>query len=191
VTKETILITGSDGNIGNEVIRQLSPKRNDLSIVGGVSSISRSKNKAKNLEHHELVEMDYDNPETVVAALKGMDKLFLLTPTHPKMIDFTSNLVNGAKRGHVKHIVKLSHIRVDAAEGTQINITRMHRQAEKVIEESGIPFTFLRPNFFMQNFVNFYLGKNQSSISPCRRWEGQFCRCAGYCISGSAISYSK
>lgn len=35
---------------------------------------------------------------------------------------------------------------------------------EKIIEESGIPFTFLRPNFFMQNFVNFYLGKSQSSI---------------------------
>jgi uncharacterized protein YbjT (DUF2867 family) len=32
----------------------------------------------------------------------------------------------------------------------------LHRQAEKIIEESGIPFTFLRPNFFMQNFVNFY-----------------------------------
>jgi uncharacterized protein YbjT (DUF2867 family) len=37
-------------------------------------------------------------------------------------------------------------------------------QAEKIIEDSGIPFTFLRPNFFMHNFVNFYLCKNQSSI---------------------------
>jgi uncharacterized protein YbjT (DUF2867 family) len=165
VTKENILVTGADGNIGSEVIRQLSSKkRDDLSIVGGVRSISKSKNKSKDLEHHKLVEMDYDNPETVAAALKGMDKLFLLTPTHPKMVDFTSNLVNGAKDGRVKHIVKLSHIRVDAAEGPQINITRMHHQAERVIEESGIPFTFLRPNFFMQNFVNFYLGKDQSSI---------------------------
>jgi uncharacterized protein YbjT (DUF2867 family) len=30
----------------------------------------------------------------------------------------------------------------------QINITRLHRQAEKIIEDPGIPFTFLRPNFF-------------------------------------------
>jgi uncharacterized protein YbjT (DUF2867 family) len=165
VTKENILVTGADGNIGSEVIRQLSSKKSDeLSIVGGVRSISKSKSKVKSLEHHKLVEMDYDNPETVTAALKGMDKLFLLTPTHPKMVDFTSNLVNGAKEGHLKHIVKLSHIRVDAAEGPQINITHLHRQTEKIIEDSGIPFTFLRPNFFMQNFVNFYLGKNQSSI---------------------------
>jgi uncharacterized protein YbjT (DUF2867 family) len=80
------------------------------------------------------------------------------------MVDFTQNLVNGAREERVKHIVKLSHIRADSGDEPQINITRLHRQAEKIIEESGIPFTFLRPNFFMHNFVNFYLGKNQSSI---------------------------
>ena len=69
-----------------------------------------------------------------------------------------------SKERGVKHIVKLSHIRADPDDEPQINITRLHHQAEKIIEESGIPFTFLRPNFFMQNFVNFYLGKNQSSI---------------------------
>ena len=80
------------------------------------------------------------------------------------MIDFTLNLVNASKERGTKHIVKLSHIRADPNDEPQINITRLHHQAEKIIEESGIPFTFLRPNFFMQNFVNFYLGKNQSSI---------------------------
>ena len=79
------------------------------------------------------------------------------------MIDFTSNLVNASKERGTKHIVKLSHIRADPDDEPQINITRLHHQAEKIIEESGIPFTFLRPNFFMQNFVNFYLGKNQNS----------------------------
>ena len=34
--------------------------------------------------------------------------------------------------------------------------SRLHRQAEKIIGESEIPFTFLRPNGFMQNFVNYY-----------------------------------
>ena len=164
MTKEIILVTGGDGNIGSEVIRQLSSKRDDLRIVGGVRSIAKRKDKDKRLDHRELVEIDYDIPETVVDALKDVDKLFLLTPTHPKVVDFTQNLVNGAKEERVKHIVKLSHIRADSDDEPQINITRLHRQAEKIIEESGIPFTFLRPNFFMQNFVNFYLGKNQSSI---------------------------
>jgi uncharacterized protein YbjT (DUF2867 family) len=163
MTKESILVTGADGNIGSEVIKQLFLHGIDLRIVGGVRSLTKKKDMDR-LVHHDLVEIDYDNPGTILEALKGMDKLFLLTPTHPKMIDFTSNLVHAARERGIEQIVKLSHIRADAGNEPQINITRLHRQAEKIIEESGIPFTFLRPNFFMQNFVNFYLGKNQSSI---------------------------
>ncbi|MGA8106311.1 MAG: SDR family oxidoreductase [Nitrososphaeraceae archaeon] len=161
MTKENILVTGGDGNIGSEVIKQLSSNGADFRIVAGVHSIAK---KDKRFDHHDLVEIDYENPEIIRKALIGMDNLFLLTPTHPKMIDFTSSLVNGAKESKVKHIVKLSHIRADASDESQINITRLHRQAEKIIEESGIPFTFLRPNFFMQNFVNFYLTKGQCSV---------------------------
>lgn len=97
MTKTTILVTGGEGNIGSEVINQLSSKRDDLRIVGGVRSISKKKDVDKRLDYHDLVEIEYDNPETVAEALKGIDKLFLLTPTHPKMLDFTANLVNGAK----------------------------------------------------------------------------------------------
>ena len=75
--------------------------------------------------------------------LINYSRLFVLTPTHPKMVDFTTNLINAAK--DVKHIVKFSHISADAQ--PEITITRLHREAEKVIEESGILYTFLRPNF--------------------------------------------
>jgi uncharacterized protein YbjT (DUF2867 family) len=70
------------------------------------------------------------------------------------MVDLTSNLVNEAKNAGVTYIVKQSVLGADAEPG--ITPSRLHRQAEKVIEESGIPFAFLRPNFFMQNFVTFY-----------------------------------
>ena len=43
-----------------------------------------------------------------------------------------------------------------AALEADVGTMRLHRQVEKFIEQSGIPFTFLRPNEFMQNFVNFY-----------------------------------
>ena len=163
--KESILVTGGDGNIGREIIRQLSTSGiDDLRIVSGVHSLAKKTDNYKSHDRPHLVEIDYDSPNTIVNAIKGIDKLLLLTPTHPKMVDFTLNLVNGAKEENVKYIVKLSHIRADPVEEPQINITRLHREAEKIIEGSGIPYTFLRPNFFMQNFINFYLGKNQSSI---------------------------
>jgi uncharacterized protein YbjT (DUF2867 family) len=65
--------------------------------------------------------------------------------------------------------VKLSHIRADAPkdDAARITITNLHREAEKIIEESGISYTFLRPNFFFQNFINFYgpMIKSQGSFS--------------------------
>lgn len=93
-----------------------------------------------------------------------MDKLFLLTPFQSNMVDITSNLVVEAKKAKIKYIVKQSVMGADAEPG--ITPSRLHRQAEKIIEESGIPFTFLRPNFFMQNFVNFYSQtiKNQNAF---------------------------
>ena len=100
----------------------------------------------------QQVKLDFNTPESIADSLNEVDKLFLLTPTRPKMVDFTTNLISAAK--DVKYIVKFSHIWADTQPG--ITITRLHRQAEKVIEESGIPYTFLRPNFFMQNFVNLY-----------------------------------
>jgi uncharacterized protein YbjT (DUF2867 family) len=93
-------------------------------------------------------------PDTLRKALNGADKLFLLTPFQSDMVELSSNLLKEIENaGNIKHIVKLSVMGADAEPG--ITGGRLHRQVEKMIEESGIPFTFLRPNFFMQNFVNF------------------------------------
>ena len=70
------------------------------------------------------------------------------------MVDLSSNILKEVKNaGNINHIVKLSVMGADAEPG--ITGGRLHRQAEEMIENSGISFTFLRPNFFMQNFVNF------------------------------------
>jgi uncharacterized protein YbjT (DUF2867 family) len=83
-----------------------------------------------------------------------VDKIFLLTLPALDMTDIYSNLVKEAKKNDVKYIVKLSVMGADAEPGN--TVVRLHRQEERIIEESGIPFSFLRPNAFMQNFVNYY-----------------------------------
>jgi hypothetical protein len=71
---------------------------------------------------------------------KALDKLFLNTPYQPDMVELTSNFVpEAAKSGTIEHIVKLSVLGAEAEPG--ITISRLHRQADKIIEESGIPYT--------------------------------------------------
>ena len=82
-----------------------------------------------------------------------MDKIFLLTHPSPKTVKHESNLVTEAKKSGIKHIVKQSIMGADL--GADVEAMRLHRQTEKLIEESGIPYTFLRPNEFMQGFINF------------------------------------
>ena len=97
-------------------------------------------------------QFDFNKPETLREALKSTDKVFLLTPFQSDMVQHSSNMLAEIKNaGNIKHIVKLSVIGADFEPGG-----RLHRQVEKMIEDSGIAYTFLRPNAFMQNFVNFY-----------------------------------
>ena len=149
---ETILVTGATGTVGSEVVKQLLSSKGERKDI---KAAARSANDStfRNLGVQAL-ELDYNKPDTLSAALRGVDKLFLLTPFQSNMVDLTSNLVNEAKKAGVKYIVKQSVLGADAEPA--ITTSRLHRQAEKIIEESGIPFTFLRPNFFMQNFVTFY-----------------------------------
>jgi uncharacterized protein YbjT (DUF2867 family) len=149
--EETILITGATGTVGSEVVKKLSGKGE---IIIRAAARSTSNNSFKNLNRVQVVQLDYNIPDSLAAAFKGVDKLFLLTPFQSNMVDLTSNLVREAKHSGVKYIVKQSAMGADAEPG--ITGGRLHRQTEKIIEESEIPFTFLRPNGFMQNFVNYY-----------------------------------
>jgi uncharacterized protein YbjT (DUF2867 family) len=81
----------------------------------------------------------------------------------------SSNLITEAKKSGIRHIVKQSIMGADPK--AEVEAMRLHRQTEKMIEESGIPYTFIRPNEFMQGFIN-YQGstiKNNGAIYvPCR-----------------------
>ena len=149
-----ILVTGATGTVGSEVVKQLT----SISSGNRVRAAVHSENKADKLRREnktiEIVNMDYNKPETIVDALNGVDKLFLITLPTPNMNEISSSLIKEAKKNDVKHIVKLSVIDADAEPG--IMIGRLHRQEEKIIEESGIPYTFLRCGAFMQNFINFF-----------------------------------
>jgi uncharacterized protein YbjT (DUF2867 family) len=151
--QESILVTGASGNIGSEIVKQLLGVAPAVSIKAAVHSRQNVKN-VKDGDRVKAIPIDYNEPDTLRQALKDVDKLFLLTPDVPNAAYLASNAVTEAKKAGIRHIVKQSVMgaNLEADVGTM----RLHRQVEEIIEQSGIPFTFLRPNEFMQNFINFH-----------------------------------
>jgi uncharacterized protein YbjT (DUF2867 family) len=152
--QESILVTGATGTLGSEVVRQLSSATPAVNIKAALHSAQSIKKVKEEGDRVEVVLIDYNKPETLKEALNQVDKLFLLTPDVPNAHELASNLVIEAKKAGIRHIVKQSVMGADLE--ADVGTMRLHRQVEEIIEKSGIPFTFLRPNEFMQNFINFH-----------------------------------
>ncbi len=159
----TILVTGATGTVGREVVKQLSMYDGDIRVRAGVHSVIKGEN-LKRLPDVEIVEIDFQDKESLHAAFTHIDKLFLITPMAEDQLEMAKTLVDEAKKTGVKHIVKLSAMGADMEPGIQL--CRLHREIEKYIEDSGIKYTFLRPTSFMQNFVNYSADeiKNEGKI---------------------------
>ncbi len=146
-----ILVTGAGGTVGSEVSKQLESAKAPLRVAYS----SKAKTDAARARGIDAVSIDYNRPETLRAAFQGSDKLFLLAPSAPNQTQLELNAVEAAKAAGVRHIVKLS---VWGADEEAFAFARVHRPVERAIESSGIAWTFLRPNGFMQNLVT-YMGE--------------------------------
>jgi uncharacterized protein YbjT (DUF2867 family) len=139
-----ILVTGSTGKIGSELVRQLSAKG------AGVRALVRDPAKGAALEAPgvEIARGDLGDPASLDAAMQGVERVFVLSSVDQQQAVLQGNVVHAARRASVRHIVKLG------AAGTSldspITVGRLHAQTEKDVEASGIPYTFLKPALFMQ-----------------------------------------
>jgi uncharacterized protein YbjT (DUF2867 family) len=143
-----ICITGASGTLGTEVARQLESAKASCRACYH----SEEKAEAARTRGLDAVTIDYNRPETLRAAFNGCDDLFLLGPNTVNQTQLETNAVEASTATGIRHIVKQSVF--GAAEGS-FEFARLHRTIEKTIESSGIPWTFLRPNSFMQNVVSF------------------------------------
>src|SRR5215212_4744338 len=143
----TILVTGATGTVGREVVRQLAAagERPRLLLHDAAAAPDRS------VDPVESVRGDLNRPQSIEAALTGVDRLFLLTRQSCRQPDQERTVIQAAIQADVKRIVKLSVFRAD--DHSPLQIARQHRRAEKALEESGLPYTIIRPVFFMQNLL--------------------------------------
>ncbi|MEM8673007.1 MAG: SDR family oxidoreductase [Cyanobacteria bacterium P01_G01_bin.67] len=143
-----ICITGAGGTVGREVVKQLEL----ANVPYRAAYFSKEKVEAALAKGIDAVTIDYNRPETLRTVFKGCDKLFLLGPNALNQTQLELNAVEAAKAVGVQYIVKQS---VMGAEGEDFSLALIHRPVEKAIESSGMAWTFLRPNSFMQNVVTF------------------------------------
>ncbi len=142
-----ILITGATGTNGQELIRQLSKMGQKL------RALVRDPAKADEIKgpNVELVPGDFDHPETLDAALKGVEKAFLLSPVDQRLGKWSRNFIEAAKRAGLKHLVKFSGMGSEVTSAAEL--LRMHAETDVVLRGSGVPFTILQPNSFFQNML--------------------------------------
>ncbi len=154
---DTVLVTGATGTIGSQVVSALAglPGVSVRAAVRGAKQVSSANNVSS-------VEFDYDDHDTLKRAVDGASKVFLLTPFAPNQVELAARLIEFAKAAGVRHIVKLSAIGCEHEPGIQLG--RWHRAVEKLVEASGIAFTFLRPNNFFENFINYYRAQPDGAI---------------------------
>lgn len=147
--KNHIVVTGATGNTGQLVAEELLRRK-----VPFVAMARTDKAKRKLAERGiPTVHGDFDDPKSLVKALEGADKAYLVcTPDHmvgPRETAF----VHAADKAKVKHVVKCSAYwaGLDAPSGN----LRSHGRIERALTDSGLPYTILRPHGFMQTFTLF------------------------------------
>lgn len=139
-----IFITGGTGKVGTELVRELQACGADF------TALAHSERSAAALAEQgmRVVRGDVTQPDTL--PLHNAEKLFLLTSGLPNQTQVENALIDAAGRAGVRHIVKLS---VYGA-GPGVTALRQHGETEDYLRASGMAYTMLRPNSFMQNLPN-------------------------------------
>jgi hypothetical protein len=91
-------------------------------------------------------------PETLEAALSGVDRVLLISSPDQQMAERQSTFIDAAKQAGVRHIVKFSGLSA-ADVGTPFVFGSMHADIERYLEGSGLAWTHLRPSQFMTEYL--------------------------------------
>ncbi len=142
-----ILVTGATGNVGSRSIPNL------INLGADVRALIRDETKAQGLKDAsiEVVVGDLDKPDTLDAAFRGVDKVFLITPPTPNQVIQAKNGIEAAKRNHSPLIVRLSAGAVKDMPGALPRVPGQHAEIDGILKASGLPYTVIRPQSFMQN----------------------------------------
>jgi uncharacterized protein YbjT (DUF2867 family) len=139
----TILVTGSTGTIGRQVLTFLDGNGAE------VRALTRTPEKAQFPAGVTSVQGDLSDIDSVRAALDGVSTLFLLAPNAPDELTQAMLTLNVAHAAGVKGIVYLSVFKGEAYVDVPHFASKM--TVERMISAADLPVTILRPAYFIQN----------------------------------------
>ena len=158
-----ILITGASGNAGGAVLHEV------LKNGSGVRAMVRSKeDSAKVPQGATAVIADFADKQSLSRALEGVDAAYLVCSPVRELVELESNMIDACREAGVKHMVLNSAL---GAGDFAKSFPSWHRKVEDKLKGSGIDFTILRPNGFMQNLIAYF--------APSIRSEGAFYQSTG------------
>ena len=142
-----ILITGATGKTGSATAKSLSEKGEIF------RALIRNEEKKEGLESlgGEVVIGSIENTEVVNQSMQGVKTVLVLLPNSESQLALEKQLVDSAKQAGVERIVKMSSI--EATPDATSPIPKLHLESEEYIKQSGLAWTMIKPNFYMQNLL--------------------------------------
>jgi uncharacterized protein YbjT (DUF2867 family) len=164
-----ILIIGGRSKIGEALIGDL------LALGQQIRALVRPGEPADGIPGGlETVAGDLADEGSLVTAMGGVEKVFLLSSPHPDAVTWHRNAIDAARRTQVQLLVRSSILGADRESAAEF-ITA-HTASDRYLEGSGLPYVIVRPNLFLQNIPestlpaidasgNFYVNAGQARIS--------------------------
>jgi uncharacterized protein YbjT (DUF2867 family) len=152
-----ILVTGGTGHVGSEVVKELQKRKADIRLL------VRKEDTATPAGVEKAVG-DLLDPVSVQKAMEGVDKLYLLNAVLPD--ELTQGLIafDLAKKLKLSHVVYHSVFRVEHFKDVPHFASKL--AIENALREFDVPFTVLRPNYFMQNDASLKDPLTKAGIYP-------------------------
>lgn len=147
-----ILVIGGRSKIGTALVADLLARGERVRVLArpaeapGPAKVSEASGVG---EMAETVPGDLADEGSLVTAMDGVEKVFLLSSPHPDAVRWHRNAIDAARRTQVRLLVRSSILGADRE--TPAEFIAAHTECDRYLESSGLPYAIVRPNLFQQN----------------------------------------